>query len=667
MFFGTQILTAQNNAGSWSPRACERFQKLGIGLSVALAWGSLLSAGVGAELSRANNVAQLPVVSLSPKVRPPADSPVMPGASARTRALLAFLADAYGKRVLSGQQDGAIWSGQPAHELDLIQKATGRLPAIRSFEMGAFTPPVSESSKRAAPAVISRAKEWYQESNGIVALCWHWHAPAGPGSIYIKDTPFDLRQGLVEGTPEHAAMLRDLDIIAGELLKLQAADVPVLWRPLHEANGRWFWWGAQGPEPFKELWRLMFERFASYHKLRNLIWIFSPGCATDLAAWYPGDAYVDIIGQDHYPMDGNTGPAADIFEQLVELGAGAKLVAMSENGPIPDPEGMLQQKAGWLFFGAWSGKTLLQYNSMDRLAAVYRHPYVLNLDGLPDLKSYRCEAVGKAVKLGFLRPPTPLAVGGRARLPVAVAIQDARGQTVRGDAREVTLICSEGRGQSPLVWKAPTLHGLATFPDLSLPKAGDGYVLKAKAAGLKETISQRFEVGPGQGVLHEWWTNAVNVELKDLAFQSGAGMPPDGREVVAAAFEVPCRTRTNFAERFRACVAPPLSGNYLFQMVGDGSAELWLSPDRTPARKVKLAEIKAQTPYSKWPHSHEAWSGPVALEGGKAYYLEALHVQAEGLTQLWISWQLPDGSRQAPIPGARLIRAGEGEDIALHR
>ena len=70
--------------------------------------------------------------------------------------------------------------------------------------------------------------------------------------IYTKDTKFDLSRGVTEGTPENEALLRDLDKIAGELELLRDAHVPVLWRPLHEVNGRWFWWGAQGPEPVQK-------------------------------------------------------------------------------------------------------------------------------------------------------------------------------------------------------------------------------------------------------------------------------------------------------------------------------------------------------------------------------------------------------------------------------
>ena len=57
----------------------------------------------------------------------------------------------------------------------------------------------------------------------------------------------------------------------------------------------------------------MFENFTLQHHLTNLIWVFSPGAETDLAAWYPGDAFVDMVGFDHYPMDGNHNSAERHF------------------------------------------------------------------------------------------------------------------------------------------------------------------------------------------------------------------------------------------------------------------------------------------------------------------------------------------------------------------
>jgi hypothetical protein len=593
----------------------------------------------------------------------PSDTPVTPGASPQVQSLLAYFNDTYGKKIISGQQDGAVWEKQPEFEFDLIKKITGKVPAIRAFEMAPFTPPPAAGADSHRPIVTRRAIDWYQNQHGIVALCWHWHAPTGPGGIYIEDTPFDIRQAVIEGTPEHTAVLRDLDAIAGELKQLQDAGVPVLWRPLHEANGRWFWWGAHGPQPFKQFWHLMYERFTGYHKLNNLIWVFSPGSATDLAEWYPGDPYVDIIGQDHYPMDGNNGPAKDVFDQLVAFGHGNKLIGLSENGPIPAPDRLVSEKAGWLFFVTWSGRTLTQKNSNDELAQAFNHPYVVNLGDLPDLKHYPFHPAGEAVKLGFAVAPEELAVGSPGRQPVIVAVQDAQGRTVRAGSFDVNLALEAHPDGGILAPNPATMstNGLAMFSNLKISKAGQGYAVKATAKNLVAAISPPFEVGPGTGLLREWWTGISGSRIGDLTNHPGFGTAPAGREVLGAAFEVPCILRTNFGERIRGAVSPPVTGSYRFEIVSDGASELWLSSDATPGRKTKIAEITGQTPYSKWPHSHEAWSAPVSLEASRQYYIEALHQQAGGFGQLWVSWLRPDGLFQQPIPGARFSRPVDGE------
>ncbi|HLP77633.1 MAG TPA: glycosyl hydrolase, partial [Candidatus Paceibacterota bacterium] len=365
------------------------------------------------------------------------DTPVTPDASREAQSLLAFLSDIYGKKTLSGQQRG--WrdaTNELSFEFDYIKRHTGKLPVIVGLDLSGVT--MQRPGRTNSHEVVDQAIDWHKR-NGVVMICWHWHVPTGNRAFYTKDTDFDLRQALIEGTPEHTGILRDIDTIAEELKLLRDAHVPVLWRPLHEANGRWFWWGAQGAEPCVKLWRLMFDRLTTEHHLNNLIWVFSPGASMDLADWYPGDAYVDIIGQDHYPMDGNHAPAKDVFDELVAFGRDTKLVGMSENGPIPDLELMQQQKADWLFFVTWSGDILTGKNTPEQLRAAFNHPRVLNLDDLPELKTYPFKSAGKPVKLAFPSTVTPVAVGGLRRSPLTVAVQDEDGRAVRDGEFKVTL------------------------------------------------------------------------------------------------------------------------------------------------------------------------------------------------------------------------------------
>ena len=582
-----------------------------------------------------------------------ADTPVTPNPSPEAQSLLAYFSDIYGKKILSGQQDGWRGTNEGSFELNYIKTATGKLPVLLGLDLSPYTRVRTSPGARKQHDLVKHAIDWYSNRNGIVSLCWHWSAPLGDRAIYTKDTRFDLRQAMIEGTPEHAAILRDLDDIAEELKLLQSAHVPVLWRPLHEANGRWFWWGAQGPEPFKKLWRLMFERFTVHHKLNNLIWVFSPGAAIDLADWYPGDEYVDIVGQDHYPMDDNHGPAKDVFDELVAFGRGTKLVALSELGPIPDPDRLVAEKAGWLFFITWSGNQLTGKNTRTQLKEVFNNPYVLNLGDLPNLKNYPFQPAARAAQLAFPAPPGDVAFNGARRLPLTVAVRDEQGRTVRNGSYTVTLALDKNPGNGRLIGTltASTLNGIATFPDLRIDQPDDGYALRAAAEGLRSATSADFRVGPGNGITHEWWTDLDNARLADI---SRASTPPAGREIIASALEVPFNNVTNWSSRFRGLLLPPLSGRYVFWIASESVSELWLGADSTPSHKIRIAAVTTNTPYVKWPHTHEAESAAVDLEAGKSYYLEVVQRQKSGSDHLSVRWRLPDGVEQRPIPGDRL-------------
>jgi hypothetical protein len=358
-------------------------------------------------------------------------------------------------------------------------------------------------------------------------------------------------------------------------------------------------------------------------------------------------------------MDGNNGPAKDVFDELVAFGCGNKLVALSENGPIPDPDRLVNEKAGWLFFTTWSGRTLTKANSNEQLIKAYHHPYVLNLGDLPDLRSYPFKAAGKAVKLGFPAPPADVAIGSPGRRPVTVAVQDAEGRTVRAGKYAVTLTLGANPGAGALggALTAATVNGIATFPDLSIDKPGKGFTLTAAASGLSSAASPPFNVGPGAGIMREWWAGLANESLADLA---GLSTPPAGREVLGKALEVPFNTVTNYGARFRGFLLPPLTGSYVFWVADEVASELWLSTNQTVAAKVKIAEVTSGTPYSKWPHTHEAQSGPVDLVAGQRYYIEVLQKPGGGATQLCVRWRLPNGVEERPIPGTRLALPSAG-------
>ncbi|RCW76883.1 glycosyl hydrolase [Saliterribacillus persicus] len=314
---------------------------------------------------------------------------INPNATNETKSLISFLVDNFGEKILAGQQDYP--STRPG-DLEYIYQTTGKYPAVLGLDFIDNSPSRVEHGASADETPI--AIDWWNKG-GIVAFTWHWNAPKDlinePGNewwsgFYTRATTFDVEYALNHPESEdYKLLIRDIDVIADELIKLQEAGVPVLWRPLHEAEGGWFWWGAKGPEPTKELWRLMYDRMTNYHNLNNLIWVWN-SIEED---WYPGDEYVDIVSFDSYPGDFNYSPMSSQHEALKELSSNKKIIAIAENGPIPDPDLLPLYHANYSWFSTWNGDVLRNQNSEEHLKKVYNHDYVITLDEMPKLKLYR--------------------------------------------------------------------------------------------------------------------------------------------------------------------------------------------------------------------------------------------------------------------------------------
>ncbi|KAK3690457.1 glycosyl hydrolase family 26-domain-containing protein [Podospora appendiculata] len=305
-----------------------------------------------------------------------------PTANAITRSLYAYLRTAvYGKKILAGQQDlsKASW----------IQSQTGKTPALVSVDLIDYSP-----SRVAYQGNVSTTVEdaiAHHGAGGIVSVLWHWNAPAGLydtdankwwSGFYTRATDFDIAATLAAGagSANYTLVLRDIDAIAVQLKRLEAAGVAVLFRPLHEAEGGWFWWGAKGPEACKALYKLMYDRLQGHHGINNLVWIWNSVAAD----WYPGDAVVDVVSADVYAQ-GN-GPMSAQYEQLIKLGGDKKMIAAAEVGAAPLPDLLQAYEAHWLYFCVWSDGFIenAEWNSLEVLRQVYNHEYVLTLDEVQD-------------------------------------------------------------------------------------------------------------------------------------------------------------------------------------------------------------------------------------------------------------------------------------------
>jgi len=295
-----------------------------------------------------------------------------PQASAAARRLYAYLWSQYGKRTLTGQQEQGAIPPNPNRELAYLEQVTGRLPAILGLDY--INPPDND-------AVNARATEWAR-AGGIVTLCWHWGAPdIGTGYDNSKQD-FDVAAALHVGTAQHDVMMRDLDETARLLAVLRDRGIPVLWRPFHEFSGDWFWWGKHGPDAFKALWALMYDRFTRVHKLDNLIWVLGWAGQNVDPAWYPGRASVDVAGADIYAHDhGNLAP---MFAQVKAIVGDDVPICLHENGPVPDPA-ELGPSADWLWFMTWHSRWLMgdDQNRPDQLRRDYNTTRFITRDELP--------------------------------------------------------------------------------------------------------------------------------------------------------------------------------------------------------------------------------------------------------------------------------------------
>ncbi|MFW5996134.1 MAG: glycosyl hydrolase [Halanaerobiaceae bacterium] len=301
-------------------------------------------------------------------------TPVTPDASKETKALLNYLHTVYGEKILSGQME-STWEGGPDHELDYVEQHSGKLPAIRGLDF------IHEDDNQ---NVVERAKDWW-EMGGIPSIMWHWGAPTvGEGYEASKET-IDVEAALTSGTEEHVAMMDDLDRIANYLEDLQEANVPVLWRPFHEFDGEWFWWGKDGPDLFIELWQYMFDYFVEDRELDNLIWVLCYSNKVD-EDWYPGDDYVDIGGADIY--DVGSEPLSDLFNSTRKIVGHNMPVSYHECGVMPDPELSEEENVHWSWFMTWHTDWLTEENSQEHIDYVYNHDYVVTLDELPDIMDY---------------------------------------------------------------------------------------------------------------------------------------------------------------------------------------------------------------------------------------------------------------------------------------
>ncbi|PWJ61737.1 MULTISPECIES: glycosyl hydrolase [unclassified Fibrobacter] len=306
--------------------------------------------------------------------------PITPNATASAKKLYSFLRENFGKKTISGIMTGDM-SGYTkgadfrTHEdpKDIFTRS-GKYPALVGVDFLFATGPKASESwyTEYTEKGISLAKDLW-ERGGIPAFTWHWKDPLDQkDAFYIQSaagsneyTDFDFSTGFKPGTTEwntesaaYKGIIDDIDHIADYFLELQEAGVAGIFRPLHEAGGKWFWWSINSGDQFAALYRLVFDRMVKVKGVRNMIWVYNPENST-VTSWDPGSEYYDILSIDIYNKANDNSSNAGAFEKFKTASGAKKIIALSENGPIPDVNNMHADEAVWSWwmpwYGSWSG------------------------------------------------------------------------------------------------------------------------------------------------------------------------------------------------------------------------------------------------------------------------------------------------------------------------
>ncbi|WP_423129366.1 glycosyl hydrolase [Gaoshiqia sp. Z1-71] len=304
--------------------------------------------------------------------------PINPLATEDVKRVLNYLAGLKGNGILTGQQnladDVTKWTNK-------VCELTGEFPALlgEDFSYG------HEAFKKRLDIVDAAVEQWKQ--GGLVTISWHqvnpdtWDGTVNEGDF--KDTQKAMtnerfQELLLDSTAIHEKYIAHIDTVATYLKMLRDSGVVVLWRPYHEMNGRWFWWGAK--PGFNKLWQMMYDRYTNHHGLNNLIWVWAPNISNPLSMYYPGDDYVDIVGFDGYP-DGvrNWDRDDTLKKELDELVALSKngVVALTEVGWLPDMDWLQTSRPEIVWFLCW-WTHLTEKNTDDEIKQVYHHSYAIN-------------------------------------------------------------------------------------------------------------------------------------------------------------------------------------------------------------------------------------------------------------------------------------------------
>ena len=306
-------------------------------------------------------------------------------ATAGAAKLYGFLVENFGQKTISGIMTGnmdayTLNADFKTHEdVADIYTRSGKYPALVGFDFLFSTGPNASNSwnKSYDEKALFLAKNLWSQG-GIPAFSWHWKDPTDKADAFYATeeaaknsggtewTTFRVSEAFVSGTTNwnkesdaYKGIIADIDYIADYFLQLQKDGVAAIFRPLHEAGGNWFWWSnSTTGEQYAALYRLVYDEMVNVKGVKNLVWVFNPEASLDVS-WDPGSDYYDVISVDIYNNANDHSSNSSAFDSFKDKWGTSKILALSENGPIPDVNNMHTDQAVWSWwmpwYSSWSG------------------------------------------------------------------------------------------------------------------------------------------------------------------------------------------------------------------------------------------------------------------------------------------------------------------------
>jgi hypothetical protein len=542
---------------------------------------------------------------------------------------------------------------------------SGEIPAVCAFDFiwdsqTAYN--IFNSGNVIPQRSVQRAIDWYR-AGGIVTWQWHWNIPNNSDgrTTFRTDYTLDINKAFIPGTPEYNLIIGDMDIVAEALKTMRDAGVPVLWRPLHEAAGKWFWWGHIGPENYKRLWNLMFDRFTYHHGLNNLIWVNNCGYADEYAEWYPGDDTSDILGIDRY--HGSYSISESDWRILADFNAPKKVPALTENGKIPDPTQLQAKGVHWSYFVTWCREFVLDgnINAPAKIAEFHKHPFVINRCDLPDWSTYRAPAVGAPYALAFSRPLTAAKIGTAPATPVAVEVVDAANRVVRTQQGSVYFWWE---GEPSAFDHASTLRGTATLQPPALQRRHAGRRLFASLPPLLNGVSAPATViAPPSELRWDRWNYSGNMGDLWGSFPSNdksgfyaqfTSRSPDASGTLTSDSIVPSSATSgdHFLVRIAGRIVPTVTETRRFWVYADDRAELRFQLSQNSSELTRVAYNSTHQPSpGVWNQEENTQrSEPVSLVAGQPIDFEFYFVEFTGNAHAGFGWSPSTSDTVTAVP-----------------